>query len=295
MKTVAGRAFLFLSLLTPSAYSQENFIDLLHREISFAVHSTVEKVDQFFADPRIKEESRSYLRLTSGFIYDGKPEFNTIMKLDFKLRLTKMEERIKLFFGDLKSKSSNPKDKEREKNQLDRLLKHRFSIGISGVPKIYAKYEIFNIPIVYKRWELSVFQRFRIESRIYDYRLEERTQMYLDRLIAPDTLWRIFIERYNASNIHYQRLNYATSLRIYNPLKKIYKRNMATELLAGMGQNRIINGRIENYTVQYRARANFWRKWAFFNIHIGTNWEKYRGFKGTPFIQVYLEFYAGSY
>jgi len=284
-KTI-GRTVISMLLLLSPAYSEENFVDLLHREISHMVYSTVERVDHFFADQRTKEESRSYIRLRTGFRYTGKPEYNNILSFDFKFRLRKLEKKVNIML----------KQKEKDRIQTGRkkipILKQRVSIGISGLPKIYGKYEIFTLPVIYKRWEIRLFQRFKIIHKVYDYRLEERTQIYIDRLIAPETVWRVFLERYNASDLHFQRLNYFFFIRKYSLLKK---GRTATDLIGGITQDRIINGGVSRYTLQHRIRANIWRRWTFFNIHVGSDWYKNRGFKATPFIMVYLEFYAGKF
>ena len=56
---------------------------------------------------------------------------------------------------------------------------------------------------------------------------------------------------------------------------------------------KLINAKVSNYTVQYRIRANFYKNWAFFNIYTGSDWPEERGFKGTPFIKIFFEFYFG--
>ena len=61
-----GGFILFLVLYT-AAFSQESFIDILHKKISAAVHTTAGKLDSFFADPKIKEETKAYLRFRTGF------------------------------------------------------------------------------------------------------------------------------------------------------------------------------------------------------------------------------------
>ncbi|WP_457640127.1 hypothetical protein [Persephonella sp.] len=282
----AGGIGLFLSLLFSNAYPQESFIDILHREISAVVHKTVEQFDNFFADPRVKEETEAYLRLTAGLHYDGRPYYKNIFKTDLKIRLTKLEKSAGLLVENRKNS---------QEKTVQKPIRHRLSAGISGFPRLYAKYEIFNIPVVYKRWEFTLFQRFRAEYRFTDYRLEERTQLYIDRLIAKQTVWRILIERANISNLHYQLVNYSTAVRVYNPLKKLLRKNSATELSFSITQAGLVNGRAVRYTLQNRTRTNFWKKWAFININIGSWWDKSRGFKGTPFIQVYLEFYTGKY
>ncbi|SNZ06501.1 hypothetical protein SAMN06265182_0697 [Persephonella hydrogeniphila] len=300
------RAVLLIVLLSTGAYSQESFIDILHKEISKAVHSTVAKLDNFFADPRIKEETEAYLRFRAGFRYDSTPDFKKILRADFKIRLAKLEKRIGLFVESYTEKLSKKEEEEpleiseETKNEISvgaeyktvqrKLLKHRLSTGLTSSPKIYAKYEIWNIPIVYKRWEFTVYQRFRAERKISTYRLEESTQLYIDRLIAPKTVWRVYIDRYKSSNNPYQVVNYTTSVRFYKP----DKRPVATEILGGIQQKRIINGGVNSYTVQYRVRANLWKKWAFFNVYTGVDWTKERAFKGTPFIKVFFEFYFGK-
>ncbi|WP_457625176.1 hypothetical protein [Persephonella sp.] len=301
-----GRAVILTALLFKSAYSQESFIDILHREISQVVHSTVERLDNFFADPRIKEETRAYIRFRAGFRYDGTPDLEKILRADFKIRLAKLEKRIGLFVESYTEKLSKKEEEEplkipeetgkeisigaEYKSVQKKLLKHRLSIGLTSSPKIYTKYEIWNIPVVYKRWEFTVYQRFRAERKISSYRLEESTQLYIDRLIAPKTVWRIYIDRYKSSNNPHQIVNYTTSVRFFNSDSK---RPVAVELLGAVQQKRIINGGVDSCTVQHRIRINFWKRWSFFNIHTGSNWSKERSFKGTPFIKIFFEFYFG--
>ncbi|NPA58799.1 MAG: hypothetical protein GXN94_05855 [Aquificae bacterium] len=282
-----GRAVFLLSLLFSQAYSEENFVEILHREISYLVYSTVEKIDRFFADQRAKEESRAYLRFRAGFRYTGEPDYQTILNTDLKFRLRKLEKRLLRVVV----KEDRRRDGGRGKRKIT-LLKHRVSVGISGIPKVYGKYEIFTLPVIYKRWEITLFQRFKATYRFSDYKLEERTQLYIDRLIAPETVWRILFERYNASDLHFQRLNYYTYLRRYGIFKK---GRTAVDFGGGIRQDRIINGRVGGYTVRHRFRANFWKRWAFFNLQVGTDWNRDRGFKATPFVMVYFEFYAGKF
>ena len=309
MITKNWRAFLLSALLTSSAFGQENFIDLIHRKISTTVYTTVSTLDSFFADPRIKEESKAYLRFRAGFRYDSSPDFKNILKVDFKIRLIKLEKRLGLFVESYKERLTRKEEeepieiKEKNKQQISlgveykpekpKIVRHRFSIGITSSPKIYTRYFISNIPVIYKRWEITAYQWFRAEKKIKDYKLEERTQLYIDRLIAPDFVWRIFLERYKDSKTPYQVINYITSLRMFNP-NGFFKKPLATEILAGITQNRLINAKVSNYTVQYRIRANFYKKWAFFNIYTGSDWQKDRGFKGTPFIKIFFEFYFGK-
>ena len=292
-----------------SATQNNDFIDIIHKEISRAVHLTVQQLDNFFADPKIKEETKAYIRFRTGFKYDTKPDISEILKVDFKIRLAKLEKHLGIVLESYKEKISRKEEEEpiklseekssnisvgiEYKKRVKKWIKHRISIGITGSPKIYGKYDIFNIPLVYKRWEISIFQRFRAERKINNYKLDETTQIYIDRLLTKNKVLRFYIDRYKQSDQPFQTLTYITSIRIMNPIKKLYKKNMATEILAGLYQKRLFGGRISSYTTQYRIRANFWKNWSFFNIHIGTNWEKNRSFKGTPFFQIYFEFYFG--
>lgn len=288
----------------------EDFIDILHEKISYFVYSTVEKLDNFFADPRVKEEAKSYIIIRAGAQYDTSPNFDDILRADFKIRLAKLERSLGLFLESYKEREIRKEEEkpikisEEEKGKLSigiehkrkiyKFLKHKISIGLTGTPKIYAKYQIWNNSFIYKRWEITVYQRFRAEKKLNDYRLEESTELYFDRLIAPGTIWRIYVGRNKSSDIPYQELNYATLIRILNPLKKLYKKTMALEISSGFDQNHFINGRISGYSVSCALRANFWKRWAFWNFQIGSNWSEDRGFKGTPFIKAYLEFYIGK-
>ena len=303
-----GGFILFLVLYT-AAFSQESFIDILHKKISAAVHTTAGKLDSFFADPKIKEETKAYLRFRTGFEYNTSPDFKDIFRADFKIRLAKLEKSLGLYIESYREKLPHKGEEEpvkigeEQKGNISvgveykpktKFIKHKFSVGLTGSPKIYAKYQIYNKPIVYNRWEITAYQRFRVEKKLNDYRLEESTDIYIDRLIRKNTIWRIYLERYKASNVPHQTLNYSTALRIYNPFEKIYKRPTAVEFSAGINQHRLINGFVNSYTIQNKLRFNFWKKWAFFNIYTGSNWEKDRGFKGTPFIKVFFEFYFGK-
>jgi len=303
------KAFLLSVFLFSPAFGQEKFIDLIHRKISSAVYTTVSSLDNFFADPRIKEESKAYLRFRAGFSYNSSPSFNNILKVDFKIRLIKLEKRLGIFVESYKERLTRKEEeepveiKERNKEQISlgieykpkkqKIVRHRFSVGITSSPKIYAKYFISNVPVIYKRWEITAYQWFRTEKKMNDYKLEERTQLYIDRLLAPDFVWRIYLERYKDSKTPYQVINYISSIRMFNPVK-FYKRSLAIESFAGLTQKKLINAEVSNYTLQYRIRANIYKDWAFFNIHTGSNWPKSRGFKGTPFIKVFFEFYFGK-
>ncbi|WP_029520357.1 hypothetical protein [Persephonella sp. IF05-L8] len=297
LKQKGQGAILFFLVLYTTAFSQESFIDILHREVSILVYSTVEKLDTFFADPKIKEETRAYIRLRAGFEYNTSPQFTNILKSDFKLRLARLEKNLDLHIENLSQNLSgnklNKHTKEKNKTKTN-FLKHRFSIGLTGSPKIYAKYQIYNKPIIYKRWELTAYQRFRVERKLNNYRVEEKTEIYIDRLIRKNTIWRIYIGRRKVSNIPYQLLTYSTAIRIYNPLQKIHKKPNAIELYGGINQHKLIKGYVNSYIIQGAYRLNFWKKWTFFNIYIGSNWEKDRGFKGIPFIKVFFEFYFGK-
>ncbi len=305
-KFIGGAVLLFLTLfISPKA--QENFIDIFHSKISQIVHGTVEKFDTFFADPRIKEETKAYIRLRAGFRYETVPDFQKIQKIDFKIRLAKIEKHLGLFVKSYRDRITRREEEEpldisqenkdavsvgvEHSSKVRKILKHRFSLGITSSPKIYARYDIYNIPVIYKRWEITVYQRFRAERRLTQNRLEETTQIYIDRLIAPETVWRIYLDRYKVSNISHQTLNYYTSIRT---LKKMWKKPLAVEMLAGITQSRLINGSVSLYTIQSRFRLNFYKRWAFFNVYTGTNWHRERGFKGTPFIYVFFEFYFGK-
>lgn len=308
MITKNWRAFLFSALLTSSAFGQESFIDLIHREISSVVYTTVSRLDSFFADPRIKEESKAYLRLRAGFSYDSSPDFKNILKADFKIRLIKLEKRLGIFVESYKERLTRKEEeepveiKEKNKDQISvgveyrpekpKILRHRFSTGITSSPKIYAKYFISNIPVIYKRWEITAYQWFRAEKRIDDYKLEERTQLYIDRLLAPDFVWRIYLERYKDSKTPYQVISYISSIRMFD-LNRFFKKPSASEIFAGITQKKLINAKVSNYTIQHKIRINFHKNWAFFNIYTGSNWSEDRGFKGSPFIKIFFEFYFG--
>lgn len=304
--TFSGAVFSLLLFLLGVSVAEENFIDLFHSKISDLVHQTVERLDRFFVDPRIKEETKAYIRIRGGFRYETVPELKKIQKADFKIRLAKIEKHLGLFIESYKEKITKQDEEEpvdiqnRDKDsislgiehhtQTKKFLKHRFSVGFTSSPKFYIRYDIHNIPVIYKRWEITIYQRFRAERRLTNNKLEETTQVYIDRLIAPKMLWRIYVDRYKSSNIPHQMLSYSTSLRL---LKNLHRKPLATELLGGITQTKLIDGRISLYTVQNRFRLNFYKDWGFFNVYSGVNWQKERGFKGTPFIQVFFEFYFG--
>ncbi|MDQ7055340.1 MAG: hypothetical protein Q9M89_02075 [Persephonella sp.] len=256
MKNSFRGVVLLLLILLISSRAQETFIDIFHSKVSHIVHSTIERFDTFFADPRIKEETEAYLRLRGGFRYETVPDFQKILKIDFKIRLAKIEKSIELLTEKQREKIGGKKDRK----EVRKFLKHRFSIGITSSPKIYARYDIFNVPVVYKRWEITVYQRFRAERRLTENRLEETTQIYVDRLIAPETVLRIYLDRKKSANLSHQILTYSTSVRT---LKKAWEKPVAVELLAKAIQSGLVNGRISLYTLQNNIRVNFYKRWAF--------------------------------
>jgi hypothetical protein len=254
-------------------------------------------IDSFFQNKKyVSETDDIYVRLR----VDNNLRTLSDNKIRFKLRaqipFSKCKKQYKLFVDEL----SNKEDKSINANKdngghvgiryvdEERLgIKSKYSIGFSGVnPFVRARYSMgFKLD----EWDVESVQSFKYTA-VKKY--EEETDIYFDKTINNTELFRINLFRKSADELY--GMDYSLSFE-YFVNKNANSGFSASQTFRGntkYSQTNRFNG-IHNYITSFSWRENIWRKWFYYEVRPGVNFDRDYDYKANYSIRLFLDFYFG--
>jgi len=178
-------------------------------------------------------------------------------------------------------------------------VESRYSLGFGGIhPFISARY---NIPIKTNEWQINPVQLFKYSTKD---EFEEETNIYFDKQLEELSLFRIQLHRKTQSKI--DGMDYGLLLQYYWNPKKDTGLRLSQSFLGNTKYQYIVDGSVEpahtetysgvnNYVTSFSWRENIWRKWFYYEVRPGVNFEKQYDYEPNYTIRLFLDFYFGQH
>ncbi len=272
----------------------------------------VRSVDSFFQSNKyLNEIDDAFIRLRTNSFFQSKESNDFNLRLSAQLPLSKTKKSFKIFVDDITL--DNAKDILKD-NEDDRLapdigvlyfakerygIESRYSLGLSGIdPFVKARY---NMPIRTDKWLIDTVQLFKYST---DDEFEEETNIYFDRQIKESSLFRIQFHRKTQTKV--EGMDYGLSFQYYWSPKKDTGLRFSQSFLGNTKHPYIVDknveppqtktyGGINNYLTSISWRENIWRKWFYYEVRPGVNFDKQYDYDPNYTIRLFFDFYFGQY
>ncbi len=272
----------------------------------------VRTVDSFFQSNKYLDETdAAFIRLRTDSFFQSKESNDFNLRLSVQLPLSKTKKSFKIFVDDITLDNAKEILKDSEDDRLapdigvhyfapeTYGIESRYSLGLSGIdPFVKARY---NIPFTFNEWLIDPVQTFKYST---DDEFEEETNIYFDKRFKESSLFRIQLHRKTQTEI--DGMDYALSLQYYWSPKEDTGIRLAQSFLGNTKHPYIINknveppqtktyGGINNYLTSISWRENIWRKWFYYEVRPGVNFDKQYDYDPNYTIRLIFDFYFGHY
>ncbi len=254
------------------------------------------KVDELFINEKfINETRKSYIKLSTDFLYNSIDENSANVNLSASVALNKSNRRLKLFLNNFNQDNINDITKKSDYTQnkpefglsiihdISKNIESKYSLGIRSL------YPFARATFTYEKkignWRIEPFQNF--EYSIKD-EFKEYTILYLDKEVLRKVLFRAEFGRGTSSKT--SGMDYDSVFHLFwTPQAKTglqlsqgFYGNTRYEYTAdaNTGITERFDG-INNYVTQLTFRQNIFRKWFFYQLSPGVNFSKSHDFKAN--------------
>ncbi len=278
-------------------------VDYYHETISKGVLRMANRIDQFFADDRILEESdKTQLRMTSSVRYeDGK---NLTMRVSLKGRLVMpyLQERLQLFV-DTDGRERDIKDELRETSEVSEDDKSLFT-GVRYVTRETRRSRVSVDGGL--RWRGGPVPFARVRGRrtlTFDHWAVRFTQLFFwfeDRGFGERTT--IDFDRW-LDDVHFFRASPSATWSEVSEgvdLRQTFTvfHFMSSDTMVGFdldvqGHTRP-TAKVDKYEATFRWRQRSHRDWMFFEVAPGLSFPRRNDFELTPILTLKLEVLFGN-
>ncbi len=269
---------------------------------------TQESFDAFFLTRReLEERDESYVRIRISELVNSLDSEKTKIAIRAKLKLDRSKKKVKLIIEDLNDNSvqnigrsddsgSPAIGVERSSGKVFG-IKPRYSIGFRGFDP-FARARFYYEADIGKGWKFHPVQTFLYTV---DEEFSELTELYLDKPTSENTLFRILLDRGTEDRVkgmrydayiqwfYYPREHAGLSLTLGANAHTHYEHEIAgTDPVAFHEANRVYN-----YLFAIRWRENIWKKWFFYDISPGVNYDKRFEYRANYNLTFRIEFFFG--
>ena len=281
-----------------SLFEEDNQIDYIKKD--------VQSIDSFYKNEKfIDETAESFLRIRVQSNHQKLDETSFDVKLRAYLSLSKTRQNIKLFiedvnqdnYKDLPFKNSTANDASMAVGISYFTLSYynidsKYSLGIRGLsPYIKVRYKK---TFAYNGWEIEPTQSFTYSTKT---NFKEETRVYFDKKLDKQNLFRVDVARSSESN--QAGMQYSLALEYFYQPKKNKGINITQSFLGDTKYNYLENGQektyngIYTYSTDISWRESIWKKWFFYEIKPGVDFQKVHNYKVNYKILFLTDFYFG--
>lgn len=266
--------------------------------------TTIEKknIDAFFQDNKyLNETKETYIRLRiKNYLYSR--EDNSIkLKLNAQIPFNRCKKEWQLFLQDVQTNNSEIRTTDSSHDGVGIRyyregfygIRSNYSLGIrNSSPYVRARYRL---PMKFDTWTIEPVQSFKYSSK---YHLELETNIYFDKRIDDNKLFRIQLNR--ESGEHINGVDYGLSFEYFSTFRK----NSGLRLRQSFFGNTHYNdyyafdkdySGINNYVTSVTYRENIWRKWLYYEVRPTVNFHKDYNYTPSYSLRFILDFYFGKY
>jgi len=265
-------------------------------------HQSRKDVDSFFFNNKyINDTDDIYVRLRLKYRKNSRGSDKLRAALSAQLPFTRCKTQWKIFLYDINTNKPETKSTDtfsggiglRYDKQEYFGIDSSYSLGLySGSPYIRGR---FKLPFFYHKWKIEPVQIFKYSLKNY---FEEETNIYFDKYLKEDQLFRLQLHRKTASKL--RGMDYGLSLQFYKYIGK----NAGLEFSQSFYGNTFYNDfyandphyhGINNYVTSIGWRSKIWRDWLYYEIRPSVNFHKDHNYRPTYSLRFYLDFYFGKY
>ena len=261
-----------------------------------------QNIDAFFQDNKyLNETDDTYIRIrVKNYAYSR--EDNKIkVKFNAQIPLNRCKKEWQLFLQDVQANDSEVRSTDSSHDGVGLRyyregfygIKSNYSLGIrNSSPYVRAR---FRLPIRFDTWTIEPVQSIKYST---DDNLELETNMYFDKKIDENKLFRIQLNRESGDDI--KGINYGISFEYFNTFRK----NTGLRLRQSFFGNTHYNDfykfdknytGINNFVSSVGWRENIWRKWFYYEVQPTVNFHKDHGYTPSYSLRIILDFYFGKY
>ena len=247
-----------------------------------------------FKDNNLKEKyKRSNLRVKTTLKYDKKRKKTELsISAKAKLILPKTKDRLSLII-DNEDEDSYYKDYNFDNNekvklvyskQSKSLIKQSASLGIGSFDNPYIKGKMY-IPYRIGKWKNRIDQYVKYSRK---YKFEERTNLYLDRVLKDDSFLRLNVGRRTRND--FRGMEFYANISYHDT--SIYDRGLQIGF-SSIGKTKP-ETKINKYTIYSIYKKSIWREWLYYEIEPRIEWERTYDFDVNYVILFSLEIFFGD-
>lgn len=266
-------------------------------------------LDDFFKDETyLNTNNKSYVRVRGGYELNQRAGPSFFHNVSARIRLPYTEGRLQLYMGEeIQGNSNLSYVQYKSSNEgiglryflpsfMDRLSTSA-SVGFSRIDNPYAKIRM-EYPILAGIWLLKPTQNFKYSL---DNEFEEWTNLFLDRKLSDDEVFRILLQRSTQSNI--DGMNYLFQLSYMNTRKYKIGFNYYVAL-SGRTEDQpkalYSNGILPREGIYEYALGMIWRQklvkdYLFYQIQPIVSFHEQYNYQTNPMLRMSLELYFGNH
>jgi len=277
------------------------------------LENEVRSVDSFFQnDKYFNETDNTFIRVRVDSYFQSKESNDLNLRVSAQIPFSKSKKNFKIFVDDITL--DNAKNILKDDSEEDRLapdigvhyfapetygIDSRYSLGLSGIdPFVSARY---NIPIRTDEWLIDLVQLFKYST---DDEFEEETDIYFDKQFKESSLFRIQLHRKTQTNV--DGMDYGLALQYYWTPKKDTGLKLSQSFWGNTEYQYTVDGNVEppqtenysginNYVTSVSWRENIWRKWFYYEVRPGVNFQKQYDYEPNYTFRLIFDFYFGQY
>jgi len=277
------------------------------------LENKVKSVDSFFQDEKyFNETDNTFVRVRADSYFQSKESNDLNLRVSAQIPFNKSKKNFKIFIDDVTL--DNAQNILKDDSEEDRLvpdvgihyfakekfgIESRYSLGLSGSdPFVRARY---NMPIRTNKWLIDPVQLFQYST---DDEFEEETNIYFDKELQKQSLFRILLHRKTQTNV--DGMDYGLSLQYYWSPKKDTGFKLSQSFWGNTKYQYIVDENVEppetknysginNYVTSFSWRENIWRKWFYYEVRPGVNFRKQYDYEPNYTIRLFLDFYFGKH
>ena len=258
--------------------------------------------DIFFQNNKYLNETRDiYVRLRMDNHYYSRESNKIKFKLSARLPFDRCKKQFQLFFQDENTyadevKSTDTSDggvgiRYYEKERYG--INSSYSIGLrSQSPYIRARY---SFPWKYHSWKIEPVHMFKYSDKYY---LEQETNIYFDKSINKEDLFRVQLHREEGSK--QEGIDYGLIFEYYLHAGKNSGLRLRQSFFGNTHYNDVYKNDknyhgINNYVTSVSWRENIWRDWLYYEVRPSINHHKDYNYKPSYEIRFFMDIYFGKY
>lgn len=259
-------------------------------------------LDAFFQSDRYLNETRDiFLRLRINNYAYSREKNKINVRLNAQLPFDRCRKNWKIFLQNSNSHKDEIKSTDTSTGGVGIRyfgeekfgIKSSYAIGLnSSYPYVRARYKLL---YKYKDWEIEPIQIFKYSSKYY---FEEETDIYFDKHINTDDLFRIQLHRKSASDL--EGTDYGITFQYYWNRGKDAGIKVTQSFFGNTHYDDFYKHDkdyigINNYVTSVSWRENIWRKWFYYEIRPTINFHKDYNYEPSYSLRFFFDFYFGDY